>query len=303
MKIIVVMLFAVGWAGLSPADAQQVWTGTLSDSSCGASHQVAASASMLTDRQCIFACIKGLAEYVLIEANTRVLTIANQDLAGLPLYAGRPVRLIGELKGDAILVTKVEPVPAHLHLGHVMTNWRDTPANVGFLTAAISDANVAAAHAKLAAKAPDRLEEMALHAGHVLNALDPDIEPKGPGSGYGMKKSVLSAQQHLDFAVRAEGATANIKSHATHVSASLNDVMQWTDQAIAAAQRIRQSTSAAEAAAATAELVALTTAITDGMDANGDGQVGWQTGEGRLRQAQLHMGLMMDGEGLRNAPR
>ena len=81
----------------------------------------------------------------------------------------------------------------------------------------------------------------------------------------------------VDFAVKAEGATANITAHATRVSAALNDVMQWTDQAVAAAQRVQKSTSAADAAPLIAELVSLTTAITDGIDANRDGQVGWQT--------------------------
>ena len=46
------------------------------------------------------------------------------------------------------------------------------------------------------------------------------------------------------------------------------------------------------------ELTYLTEQIAAGVDANNDGQVGWQTGEGGLRQAQTHMRLMMKGEGL-----
>jgi hypothetical protein len=34
------------------------------------------------------------------------------------------------------------------------------------------------------------------------------------------------------------------------------------------------------------------------MDANKDGSIGWQTGEGGLAQAQTHMGLMMKAEGM-----
>ena len=82
------------------------------------------------------------------------------------------------------------------------------------------------------------------------------------------------------------------------MSASLNDVLQWTDQAAATAQKIRAATSAAEAAALAKDLAALAAQISDGTDANKDGQIGWQAGEGGLQQAQMHMGLMMKGEGL-----
>ena len=59
-------------------------------------------------------------------------------------------------------------------------------------------------------------------------------EPKGPGSGYGVRKAAAGALQHLDFAAKAEGASANVKTHAVHVSASLTDAIQWTADARAA---------------------------------------------------------------------
>ena len=251
----------------------------------------------------MFACVKSLARYVLVDQAGNVIPIANQDLPGFPLYAGRMVRLTGELTGDALVATKIEAIPPHLHIGHVMTNWRDTPGGVGFLIAAVTDARVAMIHAKLAAADPGSLDDMKLHAGHVLNALDSSIEPKGPASGYGVKKAAAGALQHLEFAAGAEGASANVKTHATHVTASLEDAIQWADQAIATAEKIRAATSAAGAAPLVRDLILLTTHIVDGVDANNDGQIGWQTGEGGLAQAQAHMALMMKGEGLENAPR
>src|SRR5262245_14652189 len=189
--------------------AQQSFTGRISDSTCGSAHQAKASTSQLTDRQCLLACVKALAKYTLVDQNGKVVPIANQDAMGLPLYAGRPVRISGEMKGDAIVISKVEAIPAHLHLGHVMTNWRDTPGSRGFLPVAVDEARVAVLHAKLAVKG-SRLDEIKLHAGHVVHALDPSVEPKGPGAGYGVKNSASGAQQHLDFAVKADGATPAI---------------------------------------------------------------------------------------------
>jgi hypothetical protein len=264
----------------------QTWNGTLSDSMCGASHKLRAAAGNLSDRECIFECIKALAKYVLVDDKDQVIPIATQDLGGLPLYAGRPVKITGELKDGAIVATRIEAIPAHLHLGHVMTNWRDTPGNAGFLIAAIGDARIAATHADLAAKSPD-LDSMQLHAGHVLHALDPAIEAKGPGSGYGLKKAATNALQHLEFAVNAEGATANIKTHAAAVSSLLNDVLQWANDAITAAQKVRAAKSASEAVPLVNELAALTKQISE-------------TG---LPRTKAEMDLLMKGEHLENAPK
>jgi len=188
--------------------------------------------------------------------------------------------------------------PSHNHIGHVMTSWKETPNMTGFLPAAIADAKVAAAHAGFAAKSPDNLDAMKLHAGHVINALDPTVVAKGPGSGYGVKKAAAGALQHIGLAAKSEGASAAVKTHSTHVSASLEDTLKWTDEAIVTAQKIQAATSAAEAAPLVTELVAQTNAIANGMDANKDGSIGWQTGEGGLAQAQTHMGLMMKAEGM-----
>jgi hypothetical protein len=264
--------------------AQQAWSGRLSDSMCGASHQMKMAGTM-TERECLFECMKALAKYVLVDDKQQVIPIANQDLNGFPLYAGRPVRITGKLKDGAIVGAKIEAIPAHLHLGHVMTNWRDTPSNVGFLIAAISDAKVAAVHADLVAKSSN-FDDIKLHATHVLNALDSSIEAKGSASGYGVKKAASNALQHLDMAVGAEGVTPNIKEHAVRVSTSLKNALQFTDEAIGAALKARVADSASEASPFAKELNELTKNIADS-----------------LQQAKTEMDLMMKAEDLANASR
>jgi len=275
----------ISCASAMPAAAQQTFTGRLSDSICGASHQARTSAGAFTDRECLIACVKALAKYVLVDQNNEVIAIANQDAMGLPFYAGRPVKLTGERKGDAVFVTKVEAIPAHLHIGHVMTNWRDTPGARGFLPVAVDEARVAVLHAGLATKSSS-LDDIRLHAGHVLHAIDPMVEAKGPGAGYGVKKAAAGALQHLEFAARAEGATASITTHSANVSSSLASVLESVDRAVAAAKSIRAATDAAEAAGLNADLVALTLRIRDG-----------------LQQAETEMGLILKAEGLLGAPR
>ena len=278
----------LGVSGSHTQQAPQVFTGRISDSICGASHQPKAGTS--SDRQCMFECFKGLAKWVLVDRNDKVLMIANQDLPGLPLYAGRPVQLTGQLEGGAIVASRIEAYPPHLHVGHVMTNWRDTPGGVGFLIAAISDARVALVHAKLVGENSENLDDVKLHAGHVLHALDPAADasnsPKGPASGYGVKKAAAGAQQHLDFAVKAEGASDNAKAHGTDVAGLLSNVLQWTEEAITVGQKIRAGTSAVEVTPFVNDLNVRAAKIAAG-----------------LEQAHARMTLMMKGEGIDNAPR
>ena len=82
------------------------------------------------------------------------------------------------------------------------------------------------------------------------------------------------------------------------LTASLTDVTQWTDEAVGTAQKIRSATSAAEAKPLVDQLISQLNNIVNGVDANKDGNIGWQTGEGGLAQADAHMHLMMKGEGI-----
>jgi len=88
--------------------AEQTWAGKISDSACGAKHEEAAEGQgVMADRDCTQACIRGGSKYVLV-ADGKVLQIANQDNKDLATHAGHAVKLTGELKGNAIVVSKIE---------------------------------------------------------------------------------------------------------------------------------------------------------------------------------------------------
>src|SRR5687767_15384809 len=84
----------------------------------------------------------------------------------------------------ATAVTAQTPDGVKTHIGHVQTSFMGTPMNQGLLPTAVAEAKIAAQHAALAMKASGNLDQMKLHAGHVLHAIDPSIEAKGPGLGY-----------------------------------------------------------------------------------------------------------------------
>ena len=143
----------------SVAQEQRTWSGVLSENKCAGSHEAVASSLKMTDRECAFHCLKGLAKFVVVDEEKNVIPIANQDFAGIPLRLARPVRVTGVLTDKGIVISRIEPPLVHAHIGHVMTAWRDTPGQVGLLTIAQSDTRIAAAHALLLSKATS-IEEM-----------------------------------------------------------------------------------------------------------------------------------------------
>jgi hypothetical protein len=239
-----------------------------------------ATSLKMTERECAFHCLKGLSKYVVVDDQKNVVPIANQDFAGIPLRLGRPVRVTGVLTDKGIVISRIEPPLVHAHIGHVMIGWRDTPGQVGLLTIAQSDTRIAAAHALLLSKA-STLDDMKLHAGHILHALDPTVETAGPASGYGAKKAAAGAMQHVGFTAAVENASATVKSHASAVTVTLTDAIAAIDRGIATAQAIRTAGSPADAAAPVREL----TSIVEQIGAT-------------LQQAEQEMRLMMKAEGL-----
>ena len=75
-------------ASLPAQQAPQTWTGRISDSMCGASHQ--AKAGALTERECIFECLKSLAKYVLVDQNNKALSFDARG-TGFPRVQGSSV--------------------------------------------------------------------------------------------------------------------------------------------------------------------------------------------------------------------
>ena len=271
----------VMYLGSVPAAQEpRTWSGVLSESKCAGSHEAMAASLAMNERACAFHCIKGLAKYVIVDDEKNVIPIANQDFAGIPLRLARPVRVTGVLTDTGIVVSRIEPPLVHAHIGHVMIAWRDTPGQVGLLTIAQSDTRIAAAHALLLAKSSS-LDDMKLHAGHVLHALDPTIEKAGPASGYGAKKAAAGAMQHVGFTAAVENASATVKGHAARVTATLTEAGAAIDRSIAAAQKVRSAGSPADAAGAVQEV-----------------QGGVEDVGRALQQSDQEMRLMMKAEGL-----
>ena len=205
---------------------------------------------------------------------------------------------ISVLFGVAVLVAGIaaaarQPDMVKAHIGHVTTAFQGTPGGQGLLPTAIAEAKIAAQHAALAMKSEGDLDAMKLHAGHVIHAADPSVEPNGPGLGYGVKRAANGVAQHIQLAAKVQGASKNVMTHATHVSASAGNAAKWADEAVAVAKTIRAATTAAEASPHLSHLYTVAWQLMDGADGNKNGRIGWEAGEGGLQQAEMHVHFLL----------
>jgi len=184
-------------------------------------------------------------------------------------------------------------MPANPHIGHVMTSFNGTPGSQGLLATALAEAKVAIDHAQLSANAADDLDAMKLHAGHVIHAIVPEEISRGPGNGYGLKKAATGIATHTDLAAKEQGASETVRTHAVHVITAARTTADRADRVLELARKVSAATTAAEAAPLAKEMSDLAAKLMSGEDADGDGRVTWQQGEGGLEQVEQHLGLMM----------
>jgi len=112
LKILSTLALLVSLAGFASA-ASMTWKGQISDSNCTVSHQkVTQVHPSLNDRSCTLACVRDGAKFVFV-SDGKVFKIANQDLPALETGAGYTVQLTGDLKDDAITVSKVVLLENH----------------------------------------------------------------------------------------------------------------------------------------------------------------------------------------------
>ena len=109
MKRLGIAVIASILGAMSASATDQMWTGKISDSMCGAKHNTAAehSGKAMSDRDCTLACVKEHnAKYVFVSGG-KVYNVGNQDFAALQEHAGHTVEFTGEMSGDTITVSKI----------------------------------------------------------------------------------------------------------------------------------------------------------------------------------------------------
>ena len=78
--------------------------------------------------------------------------------------------------------------PVQTHIGHVMESFQAAPNQQGPPANRPGRSENRHDARRAGTKNPDNLDAIKLHAGHVLNALDPAIEATGPGQASASRK-------------------------------------------------------------------------------------------------------------------
>lgn len=209
----------------------------------------------------------------------------------LAVLTGAP--LPGRVVAAAAPTVAVPAGPVGTHIGHVVNSFMDTPDKAGLLPMAITEQKTALQHAQLALRAPGNLAMLQLHAGHVINALDPSIVPMGPGKGYGVKKAATGIAAHIELAAKAEGATVPQVTHSKHIAAAARSTVTRADEIIALAQKVQMATDPKAAAELMNQIAQKCDQLMTGADVNSDGRMNWDAPEGGLAQVQEHVTLML----------
>ncbi|WP_428542202.1 hypothetical protein [Profundibacter sp.] len=184
------------------------------------------------------------------------------------------------------------------HMNHITESWTDTPEEKGLLPIAIAEAEIAVLHARVAANQTHDLVWMQKHTRHVLHAIDPSVVDDGPGYGYGVLRAAQGIAKQITLAAQQDDASENVKTHAVHVATSANNTIARVARIKVLINQILAADNAEQAAPVVIELEEATHQLLDGFDANGDGEITWEAGEGGLNECAKHMAIMRAGEGV-----
>lgn len=157
-----------------------------------------------------------------LRSATRILSISALSAALLTISACANV-----VRTDA-------PTISHVHIGHALTGWFDTPNKVGLLVIAEQEATIAAANAQLMIEAATKgdLPATKTFLGNIGHALDPETYTEGNGKGYGLRKATNGAISHLKFAADSADATNNTLRSVARTSIVVNSALDKTDEAL-----------------------------------------------------------------------
>lgn len=154
-------------------------------------------------------------------------------------------------------VSVVRPTIAHVHVGHAITGWADTPERAGLLVVAERDAATAAEHARYAIEGAAELATLRMHIVHVVQSVDPTVETEGPGSGYGLARALQGTADHLRFAAESSDASQNLKQSVGPLVAAAAAVRRDGELIVALGREIKRTQKLEDAVVLAMEVRAL----------------------------------------------
>lgn len=188
-----------------------------------------------------------------------------------------------------------QPLISHAHVGHCLTTWHDTPDKQGLFHVARQELEAARRESEAALASDQTPIQKAVHLDNVAHALNPDLQPLGPGLDYGAIRALESAIEHLEYAATSGDASQNVVASV----AALSEIgLALTDRLRAAAVRAKSGGVNDPAALdrIAIELRSTLRVAIDGSDANGNGEIEATAPEAGIEQLHAQLNAMLTRE-------
>ena len=190
---------------------------------------------------------------------------------------------------------------AGTHIGHIL-DMAPNPARglegIGYMLMAeeLSESAIAVMGGVDVATA-DRLH-LRLAARQVMRCVDREAspvvfmrgDPEGPCGRvfFGIRPAIQAIVTHLQLAVES---APGLQTHANHVVTSATNTISRCDEIEDLVRQVFEEDNVDLARPMVARIGELVAQLLPGVDANGDGSIGWQEGEGGIATIRQHMEL------------
>jgi len=182
---------------------------------------------------------------------------------------------------------------AHIDLMRIWRQGEGTPAREGYLPLARDEARTALLHANQAIDAVGDTARLNAELGKVVNALNPEHEPRGPGKGYGLMRAAVGILAQMQVAASRPDASANVKAASQFIIPAADHVAQLSRDARLLADEVRANPG--QPAEKVTQLRDHIADAINGRDEDGDGQI--TAPEAGLTQITRKMADLLKAEG------
>lgn len=167
----------------------------------------------------------------------------------------------------ASVVRKDAPTIAHVHIGHAITAWNETPGRQGLLVVAELAAVTADTNSQLMLKSArdgdvDRAKQFLRQ---IAIAIDPQTyDPNGQDNGFGVRRGTAEAMTHLKLSAGVLDATSNVRRTVSQTNVYAQDILDRADELTTYLDVGLQSNDAVELEIIAEEVALLVRAIAGG---------------------------------------
>ena len=191
---------------------------------------------------------------------------------------------------------RLKPTMAHVHIGHALTGWYDTPGKEGLFVVSEKKAREALTLVELATQEKKDMPGIKLLINQVIKVTNAKQIPDSKQKQYGVKQALAGAVDHITFAAESEDASQNVKVFAKQFQQDVKAVFDRCALITALGKDIENSTSKMEVSLLAEEVKSLVKANMFGEDSNGDGVPGNSPREYGLLQLRRRIEKMLDRE-------